>query len=612
MNRKRAINVVDLIAAVREVAAEVEGRYIDNVYATSTGLLFRVRDRYVVADRHRFSLTGLIVERESEGLQTLRSLVRGERVERVYMPRMDRIVVVELGSGDRMIIELLEPMNAVVVRDGKVIWALHSYRGRDREVAPGKPYHYPPYTALDPFTELERLVEELSRAGVSERSVARLLGVGPEVAREAIARAGSTNPVDVVRAVRELIEVVARGELDPHVYYKSGQPITVTPLRYVSVEADRAERFDAFWKALDAYFVALEAAEAAEQRLAPIRAEEARLEASIAELRRRISEYEERAAELQRIARKLLEHKYEIESGSVELRPVGRGEAVVVIDGEEIRLRLGEPVGRQIKALFDEASELKAKAAKAREVLAQLEAKLAELRAREAQVAESVKPRRVVEKEWFERFRWFVTSRGTPVIGGKDAQQNEAIYAKYLKEHYLFFHADIPGAAAVVSPPISDDLEIYEVAQFAAAYSRGWKVGVHAMEVFYVEGRQVSKQAPSGQYLPKGSFMVRGERRWVTVRMELAVGVRVDGDVVRVVVAPPRAIRRLAERYVVVTPSHGEKSRTAREVARRLRREEPEVLNALLEALPGPANILEVGEGEPMSWEEVRAAFAKW
>jgi len=601
-----------LMASVREVAAEVEGRYVDNVYYSGGGLLIRVRDRYVVADRHRFSLTGIIVERESEGLQTLRSLMRGERIERVHMPRMDRIVEVVLSSGDKLVIELVEPMNAVVVRGDRVIWAMHSYRGRDREIAPGKPYQYPPLTAIDPFTELERAVSELARTGVNERSVGRIFGVGPEVAKEAIARAGSSNPVEVIKALREIIEAVKRGELDPHVYYRGESPITVTPIRYVSVDADRVERFDAFWKALDAYFTALEAAEAAEKRLAPIRAEEARLEASISELRRRIEEYEARAAELQRTAQLLLMHKYEIEGGGLEVRRIDPNTGVVVLDGVEVRIRLGEPLGRQIKALFDEAAELRAKAAKAREVLAQLEARLAEVRAREARVLEEVRPRRVVEREWFERFRWFVTSRGSPVIGGKDAQQNEAIYAKYLKDHYLFFHADIPGAAAVVSPPLSDDLEVYEVAQFAAAYSRGWKVGVHSMEVFYVEGRQVSKQAPSGQYLPRGSFVIRGERRWVTVRMELGVGIRVDGDVTRVVAAPPKAIKRLANRFVVVTPSHGEKSRTAKEVAKRLRREESDVINALLEVLPGPGNIIEVGEGEPMPWDEVRAVFAKW
>ncbi|KUO85248.1 MAG: hypothetical protein AT711_06260 [Thermoproteus sp. CIS_19] len=162
-----------------------------------------------------------------------------------------------------------------------------------------------------------------------------------------------------------------------------------------------------------------------------------------------------------------------------------------------------------------------------------------------------------------------------------------------------------------MAKPTQDEAALLELAQFAASYSRAWRAGIHAVDVFYVSGRQVSKQPPSGEYLARGSFMIYGSKNYIRhVRLELAVGVRDDGGVRRVVAAPPKSIAALAERYVVITPGSGEKSRVAKEIARRWKAEQ--LVDDLIAALPGPSAIGEWGSGQPIGWDEIKAAFSTW
>ena len=51
---------------------------------------------------------------------------------------------------------------------------------------------------------------------------------------------------------------------------------------------------------------------------------------------------------------------------------------------------------------------------------------------------------------WFEKYIYFISSEGYLVLGGRDAQQNETLYKRYLKKGDIYVHADLHGAASVV------------------------------------------------------------------------------------------------------------------------------------------------------------------
>jgi predicted ribosome quality control (RQC) complex YloA/Tae2 family protein len=54
------------------------------------------------------------------------------------------------------------------------------------------------------------------------------------------------------------------------------------------------------------------------------------------------------------------------------------------------------------------------------------------------------------QEQWYERFRWFHTTSGFLVIGGRDADQNEELVEKYADRYDRFFHAQAHGGPATV------------------------------------------------------------------------------------------------------------------------------------------------------------------
>ncbi|HDI03158.1 MAG TPA: DUF814 domain-containing protein, partial [Candidatus Pacearchaeota archaeon] len=50
------------------------------------------------------------------------------------------------------------------------------------------------------------------------------------------------------------------------------------------------------------------------------------------------------------------------------------------------------------------------------------------------------------KKEWYEKFRWFFTSSGKLVIGGKNAEQNEKIINEMLEDNDVVLHTKARGS----------------------------------------------------------------------------------------------------------------------------------------------------------------------
>jgi predicted ribosome quality control (RQC) complex YloA/Tae2 family protein len=166
--------------------------------------------------------------------------------------------------------------------------------------------------------------------------------------------------------------------------------------------------------------------------------------------------------------------------------------------------------------------------------------------------------------DWYERFRWFHTSDGYLVIGGRNADQNEEIVKKYLNKHDRFFHTQAHGGPVTIlkatgpSEPATEvdfpDTSLEAAAQFAVSYSSIWKEGRYAADAYMVTPDQVSKTPESGEYIEKGGFVIRGDRTYFRdVEAAVAVGVQCE-PVTRVVGGPPSAIEGVAETMLRVEP----------------------------------------------------------
>jgi predicted ribosome quality control (RQC) complex YloA/Tae2 family protein len=188
--------------------------------------------------------------------------------------------------------------------------------------------------------------------------------------------------------------------------------------------------------------------------------------------------------------------------------------------------------------------------------------------AEESEETEEPAPR--VHEKWYEKFKWFLSSDGLLVIAGKDADQNEEIVRKYTESGDFVFHADIQGAAFTViksqGQQVSEQAK-KEAAEFAAANSKAWAKGLGNIDVYSVPRAQVTKTPPSGGRLPKGSFMIIGEREWYKkTELKLSVGVRVDQETntAGVVAGPLMSIRKNAKYFVTIKPGFKKSAELAR------------------------------------------------
>ncbi|KAG0045096.1 hypothetical protein BGZ83_009655 [Gryganskiella cystojenkinii] len=120
---------------------------------------------------------------------------------------------------------------------------------------------------------------------------------------------------------------------------------------------------------------------------------------------------------------------------------------------------------------------------------------------------------------WFEKFMWFITSENYLVIAGRDAQQNEMIVKRYLRKGDVYVHADIHGAATVVikNPSDKDPVppsSLYQAGIMSVCQSKAWDAKI-VTSAYWVHADQVSKSAPTGEYLTTGSFMIRGKKNFL-------------------------------------------------------------------------------------------------
>ena len=122
---------------------------------------------------------------------------------------------------------------------------------------------------------------------------------------------------------------------------------------------------------------------------------------------------------------------------------------------------------------------------------------------------------------WFEKFLWFISSDGYLVLGGKDAQQNELLYRRYLKKGDIYVHADLHGASSVIvknNPQSPDDpvppSTLSQAGALTVCTSSAWDSKA-VMAAWWVHADQVSKTAPTGEYLTTGGFVVRGKKNFL-------------------------------------------------------------------------------------------------
>jgi len=106
----------------------------------------------------------------------------------------------------------------------------------------------------------------------------------------------------------------------------------------------------------------------------------------------------------------------------------------------------------------------------------------------------------------YKRFRWFFTSSGKLVIGGKNAEQNEQVI-KQTKPKEIVLHTKAAGSPFCNIKGKADKKDIKEAAVFCAKYSREWKKAKEkkSVEIHYFKKKDIFKK----EDMKTGTFGVK-------------------------------------------------------------------------------------------------------
>jgi predicted ribosome quality control (RQC) complex YloA/Tae2 family protein len=269
------------------------------------------------------------------------------------------------------------------------------------------------------------------------------------------------------------------------------------------------------------------------------------------------------------------------------------GNITLRIDDVSIALDSKKSIPDNAEVYYEKAKKAKRKIKGALIAIENTKRQLADMEAKKEKAMSNIMvPQKRVKKnlKWYEKLRWFVSSDGILVVCGRDAGTNEAVVKKYLEQNDIYLHADIHGAPSVVAKVQSDSLNdnlLKELGEFSASFSSAWSKNFTSQDVYWVEPDQVSKTPVSGEFVPKGAFIIRGHRNYIRgAKLEISIGiVEYDGEK-RIMAGPTDAMKHHTSKFVTIKPGFTKKEKIAKEILSRINEDNILSLDDVVRVLP--------------------------
>lgn len=587
---------IEIVPLITEIGDSLRRTYVNNVFSIGENQVVRFRhpdgvDRLLVlSPRHGAWVSERIAERTetTEFTSRLRSEIERLRFADVKQVDLDRVYDVTLGEGEtlrHLILELMPPGNIVVTDSGaRVLLALREARSGRRRLRRGERYSPPPQTRLSPLDVTgDTLRTIMGREKTLGGALGRQIALPRKYVHEVLARvgleesssaAGATERADKIAAEVGGIVEEARSRPSPCIarMQDAEELFAIAPRAFEVVK--RAKTMSAL---CDEAFTGSMLSDVTNQ---PTQEDHWRkeMEVTISRLRDKEVGMTQRAKNLRAAA-----ERARSSSGLREALEILASEAPDATRGRALPKSV-EAVASMLFSLAKDADTKAAEARTAREALSRKpppggmagRKKTSKLGARKG--------------EWYEKFRWFTTSAGKLAIGGRDAQSNTLLVRRHLDNDDTVYHADLFGSPFFVLKQGAEQTaeESLELAQATVAFSSAWKTGLGSADAYWVTKEQVGTSAPSGEYLSRGSFMIKGRKNTVPHNLlQLALGTDGRG---RVVAGPEGAVAASCQSYVVLEPHREKTSETAKRVAHELKRmsgaEQGPSIDDVLRALP--------------------------
>jgi predicted ribosome quality control (RQC) complex YloA/Tae2 family protein len=614
---QRQLTSFDIYVIVSELQ-ELIGSNIDKIYQlTQNEILIKLKnintkqkENIFIRNGELISLTNKdfkIPQKPSVFAMTLRKYLKNGRLIEIKQHEFDRIIILKISKKEgnySLYIELFSTGNIVLVDpSGKIILPLIKQTWEHRSIR-GRETYLPPPTQINPLNLSKEKFEELLKGSDSDivRTLAVSVNLSGRVAEEICARANIDKNIkikdlndDIISKLfdilTEFLKYFKEKRFEPIIVRKNSELIDIIPIKFVSYKNMDFEYIGSFSRGLEKLIdikkIDKKTEDETEKIFGKLNRQLLQQQETVKKLRLEIDskKYEGdliylNYQTLENLLREIAENKTLdlIKNENVkQFDPLKNLLIVNLKDANgnvfETKINYRKSISENAEKSYNEVKKIRSKLDGAEKSIKKTLQQIEQLniRKKKEEKHEEIFTRKKEKIFWFEKFRWFISSDGNIVIGGKDAKSNEFLVKKYLKEGDRYAHADIQGASSVIikNKGLVDeyidisDKTLEEACTFAATNSKAWKQFAEA-QVYWVLPQQVSKTAESGEFVPKGAFIIRGKRNYYRCKLELAVG-RIDlQGYVKIMAGPINSIKRLSEKYAIIEPGDKQKIDVAR------------------------------------------------
>jgi predicted ribosome quality control (RQC) complex YloA/Tae2 family protein len=476
----------------------------------------------------------------------------------------------------------------------QIIAILHPIRVRHRTLSVGLRYANPPARGVDVFNiTLEQMLS--LREGARNLDVPRWIGrnisMPKKFVEEVINRAGikgdknadelsDDEVIKIHSTVKEIVNDVSMSgkKHEPIVVVINDKPQEALPIMTQETAAadaaaakmtnnNKIKKVASYMDAVDEVLSSEIMDIGRNSRTVELDRQIAALEHDLEEQNKAKETVLQKAAAIRKLASELMRLSYHGSEGIADVLAANsasfvteKGITYIEVAGEQVKMQ--QSLAKASSMLFARAKDMERGNASIEEARTKILAQIEKLRSETAAIHKRVIVKEQTSKEWYERYRWFITTDGLLVIGGRDASSNSALIRKHLTEHDIVFHAEVHGspffiiknaAAFATTKEESIDSSLHQVAQATISFSRAWKDGLSSADAYWVLPQQVKRGAPTGQFLPKGSFVIEGKRNYLKgVELRLAVGIMYLNNRETLVCGPEEAIKKYSAFYGVL------------------------------------------------------------
>ena len=598
---------IELRYLVRQISDTVSaGYYVSNITPiTKTSLLLRLhhptkQDVMLVISPRGVWITQLKFKpMEENSLENVaRQEIERAKFESAEQAGSERIAILRFrqldGQARVLVGEFFGEGNLVICDESmKIISILYPIEVRHRTLKAGLKYAFPPSKGVDVFgmtqDELAKLRDTAKDLDV-RRWVGRSVSMPKKFAEEVIKRAGigfdakasqlsDEQVARIYEAIKNIVSDVSTGNHRPVVILQGSKPVEALPIVTDEAKGMELRETPTFMEAVDEVLSSEILDVGRSSKTVELDRQIAVLEHDLEEQKKAKAAVMDKASKIRALASDLMKLSYDpekkidtiLESDGAEL-VMDKGVRYIRVAGEYVEFHPN--MAKAGSLLFARAKEMERGSASIDEATAKLLEQIEKLRGKTDAIHKKVTVQRQASKEWYERYRWFITTDGLMAIGGRDSSSNSALVRKHMTEDDIVFHAEVHGSpffivknAAKGAADATIDNSLSQVAQATVSFSRAWKDGISSADAYWVTPDQIKKGAPTGQFLPKGSFVIEGKRNYLKgIEVRLAIGImQVDGRQV-LVCGPEAAIKPRSACYAVLLQGGMEPMAAAKKV----------------------------------------------